>query len=80
MKYFIPLILILTSCTKVYQDVYSIKKFPIEWEEEIVIYGEHTHFIIDDAPICLYYETDTFCWYHYDTIVVRKFEESIRIK
>jgi hypothetical protein len=81
MKYFIPLILIaLTSCTKIYQEVYTIEKYPIEWEEEIVISGEHEHYYVDDNPKCLYYETDTFCWHHYDTIVVRKFEGRTRVK
>lgn len=81
MKYFIPLILItLTSCTKVYQEIYTIERYPVEWEEEIVLKGEHEHYLIDNDNKCIYYENDTICWYHYDTIVVKRFEGRTRIK
>jgi heterodisulfide reductase subunit C len=29
--------LLLTSCTKVYQEIWAIERYPIEWEEEIVM-------------------------------------------
>lgn len=75
------LTLFLTSCTKVYQEIWVIERYPVEWEEEIVIEGDHQHFEDDDCKWkCLYYERDTFCWNHYDTIIVRKFEKRIRIK
>jgi hypothetical protein len=81
-KIFILLsILLLSSCTKIYHEIWVIEKYPIEWEEEITIEGEHLHFEDDSCNWkCLYYDTDTFCWQHYDTIVVKTFEKKIRIK
>jgi hypothetical protein len=73
--------LLLTSCTKVYQEIWAIERYPIEWEEEIVIDGDHFHFEDDDCKWkCFYYERDTFCWNHHDTIIVRKLEKTIRVK
>jgi hypothetical protein len=80
MKYFIPFILLLTSCTKVYHEIYTIEKYPIEWEEDIIIKGEHEHYFFDNKPSCLSYDTDTISWHYYDTIVVRKFEGIKRVK
>ena len=80
MKYLLILILGLTSCTKVYNDLYTVERYPIEWDEEIVIPSEHEHFLVDNSNKCVYFESDTVCWHHYDTIVVRKFESRMRIK
>lgn len=75
------LALLLTSCTKIYQEVWVIEKYPLEWDEEIVIEEEHLHFEDDDCKWrCLYYEKDTICWHHYDTIVVRSLEKKERVK
>lgn len=81
MKYILPILLLLTSCTKVYHEVYSIEKYPIEWDEEIVFNCEHQHYTFDDGVYkCLYIEPDTIIWRHFDTIVVRKYEGLIRVK
>lgn len=71
MKHILTLILfcsILSSC-KVYKETYILKQYPIEWYEELVIQGEHLHIQdCDNEWKCLYYETDTICWHHTDTI------------
>ena len=75
------LAVILSSCTKVYKEIWTVEKYPTEWEEEIVIPGDHLHYkdTCQDWT-CVYWETDTFCWHHYDTLEVRKLEKTIRIK
>jgi hypothetical protein len=76
------LAVLLSSCTKVYKEVWSVERVPNQWDEEIVIPGEHIHYE-DDVTCqwkCCYWEQDTFCWTHYDTITVIKFERIERIK
>ena len=73
-------LLSLTSCTKIYQEVYLVERYPMEWEEEIIISAEHQHLIVDNEPKCIYWEADTICWHHRDTAVVMKLESRTRIK
>lgn len=81
MKYiFFLSISILFSCTKVYREVWTIERFPNQWEEEIIINGSHDHYKECDNWKCSYYEADTICWQHYDTIIVRTLEKRERIK
>lgn len=77
----LTLALLLTSCTRVYQEVWVVENYPIEWDEEIIVEGDHQHFEDDDCEWrCLYYERDTICWHHYDTISVKVLEKRERIK
>lgn len=61
---------LLFSC-KVYKETYVLQQYPVDWYEEIVIPGDHLH-IVDNQNQwkCLYYEPDTICWHHTDTINV----------
>lgn len=71
----------LTSCTRVYKEIWTEKSYPLQWEEEIVIEGDHFHYEDEACKWnCVYYERDTFCWQHYDTIVVRTLERTERVK
>lgn len=82
MKNFIILAaILLTSCSKVYKEVWTVERVPCHWEEEIVIPGDHFHYKDTlNKWCCVYWEPDTFCWQHYDTMVVIKHEKTIRIK
>lgn len=75
------LALFLSSCTKIYKEVWTVERIPIECEEEIVIPSDHLHYQDSCQEWkCIYYEVDTFCWHHYDTLEVVKYEKVIRIK
>lgn len=80
-KLFFISLLLLSSCTKVYQEVWVVERYPIEWEEDIIIKSDHQHYKSEDGEWeCLYFDNDTVCWHHYDTIVVRTLEKRERIK
>ena len=75
------MLLFLTSCTKVYKEIWTVEKVPTEWDEEIFIPGDHIHYKDTcDGWKCAYWEEDTFCWHHYDTLVIVKFEKREKIK
>ncbi len=73
MKNIILIILLTTtliSC-KVYKETYVLEKYPVEWYDEVVIPAEHFHYQDDSIGWkCIYYESDTICWHHLDTIQV----------
>ena len=78
----LSLLLTLFSCTKIYKEIYFVEKYPIEWDEEIVIPSEHFHYE-DDITCewkCFYMEKDTFCYHIYDTIPVIRYVKTERIK
>ena len=78
---FIISLISLSSCTKVYKEIWTVERVPIQWEEEIIIPGDHMHYMDSCQEWkCLYRETDTFCWQHYDTLVVKQFDKMIRLK
>jgi hypothetical protein len=81
MKYLLILSLFLVSCTKVYKEIWTVEKYPVQWEEEIIVEGDHMHYEDEACKWnCLYFEKDTVCWQHYDTLVVRTYEKTERIK
>lgn len=81
MKYIFYLLLFLTSCTKVYKEVWTVEKYPVEWDEEVIVDGDHLHYKDESSKwSCLYLEKDTVCWHVYDTIEVRTLEKIERIR
>lgn len=78
----LSILLTLFGCTKVYREVYHVEKYPIEWDEEIILPSEHFHYedYITCEWKCLYLEVDTFCYHVYDTIPIYKHVSTIRVK
>ena len=73
-------LLTLSSCS-VYQEVWVVEKYPIEWEEDVIIKSDHQHYKAEDGEWeCLYFDNDTVCWHHYDTIVVKRLEKRERVR
>ncbi len=83
-KLILPFLLsiFLSSCTKIYREVYTLEKYPVEWDEEIILPGEHLHYEdnITCEWKCMYFEVDTFCYHIYDTIPIYKYVKTYRVK
>jgi hypothetical protein len=80
--FYLLLTLFLTGCSVTIKETYVLKKYPVEWEEEIVTPTEHFHYedYITCEWKCCYIESDTICWHQKDTIEVLKLVKVEKIK
>ena len=67
---FLLLTSLLFSCSTVYKETYVLERYPVEWDEEIIIPSDHCHYQDYHTCewVCLYYPSDTVCWHQKDTI------------
>jgi len=74
-------LIIFSGCAR-YIELWEVERVPLRWEEEIVFKADHWHYVdcCDSTWRCSYVPADTFCWVHYDTLVIRNYVGITKIK
>lgn len=74
MKYFLIIIgFIIFGCSKTYIDVYSVKRYPMNWDDTIVYKEDHWHFCDkDNMWQCVELDADTIYLNCEDTMIVKE--------